>query len=175
VKKPIIDREGRLFGKISVIDLAVVLIAAVMVCALYVKNHRLDASSTAEEAKTKITFTTITANVPLHIVDALQVGDTLYDKDHASGGAIGEIKDIQILPAEAVGQTGDGAFITVGNDDARNVVLTVEGSGSISNGRYSFNRIYQLGINANRNFYTRYATLNSTQVTAIYPSGERAS
>ena len=47
-----------------------------------------------------------------------------------------------------------------------NLVLTIQGEGLISEGRYQLNRIYDLGINASRNFYTPYAQFTGT-VTSI--------
>ena len=43
----IIDKNGRLFGKISVIDVLVILVVAVMAFALYVKNNSLSVTSTS--------------------------------------------------------------------------------------------------------------------------------
>ena len=36
----IIDRDGRLFGKISIVDVIVLLVVAAMVAAVYVKTHK---------------------------------------------------------------------------------------------------------------------------------------
>ena len=34
------DRDGRLFGKISIVDVIVLLVVAAMVAAVYVKTHK---------------------------------------------------------------------------------------------------------------------------------------
>lgn len=152
----LIDRNGRLFGKVSVIDLVVVLIVVVMAFALNVKNNDLDASKTSGSS-TPITFTIRVENLPLYTVDAIQVGDTLYDKDRSSGGAIGRITAIETLPASKVVDLKNGTYAELTNEDALNLLITVEGSGMVTNGRYSINRVYEIGVNASRNFYTKYA------------------
>ena len=45
----IIDRNGRLFGKISVIDLLVIAVVAVMAVALYVKTNQKEITSTTTQ------------------------------------------------------------------------------------------------------------------------------
>lgn len=164
--RKIIDQNGRLFGKISVIDIVVVLIVIAMAFALHIKNNELDASKTTG-AGTTITFTTLAENLPLYVADAVQVGDKVYDKERSSGGAIGIITDVKRLPASETKELTDGTFAALPNEDACNLLITVEGSGMVTDGRYAFNRIYELGANAVRNFYTPYALFKST-VTAIW-------
>lgn len=163
----IIDQNGRLFGKVSVIDLLVVLVVLVMAFALHIKNNELDASKTSSDANVTITFTAKVENLSKHIADSIQVGDTVYDKDRSSGGAIGTITDIQVLPAQVTESMRDGTFVTVTNENACNLLVTIQGSGLVSNGRYSINRVYEIGINAGRNFCTPYAIFTGC-VTEIH-------
>ncbi len=165
--KKIIDRNGRLFGKISVIDIVVVLLVAVLAMAFYVKNHRLDASK-SDGADETITVTMLAENLPVNAADALRVGDKVYDKERSSGGAIGVITDIEVLPAGTTEELTDGTFARLTNEDGRNVVLTIRCQGAVINGRYTINRVYELGANAKRSFYTPYVTYKAyvTGITA---------
>ena len=91
----IIDENGRLWGKISVIDLLVVAVVVVLAAALYFKNNQAHTGTTVTEEN--ITFQIRARGVYDYVADAIQVGDGLYDKDYASGGkAIGRITDIQV-------------------------------------------------------------------------------
>ena len=67
----LIDREGRLFGKISVIDLLVVLAVLVLAAAFYTKNNTLEPTATAQ-AGTPITFTVLAENLSFQTVDAIR-------------------------------------------------------------------------------------------------------
>ena len=96
----LIDKNGRLFGKISVIDLLVVLVVAVMAFALHQKNNSFTVTASSGSGTT-ITFTCLAENLDLHVADAVAVGDKMYDKDHSTGGAIGTITAIERLEAGA--------------------------------------------------------------------------
>ena len=143
----IIDRNGRLFGKVSIIDLVVVLVVAALAMALNMKSNDLDASKTTG-ADTPITFTVLAENVDLYIADAIRVGDSVYDK---------ETEAETTAAAETTAETTYGAFIRAGNENSRNLLVTIQGVGMVTNGRYSINRIYEIGVNASRNFYTSYS------------------
>ncbi len=152
-----IDSSGRLFGKISVIDVLVLLAVVVAVSAIYVKNNLLETTSTANTDVTLVMDLEVMI-APDYIVDAIQIGDELYDTDHATGGAIGVIVGKEILPASAFAELNDGSLAMITSDKDVNVLLTVEGKGSYKDGRYSFNRVYEMGANSSRNFETKYAS-----------------
>lgn len=162
----IIDNNGRLFGKISVIDVLVILVVAVMAFALHTKNNSLSVTSTNTPGTT-ITLTVLAENLDLQVADAVALGDKMYDKDHSTGGAIGKITAIERLDATKTEKLGDGTYAQLTNADGCNLLITLECSGSVNDGRYSINRVYELGVNANRSFYTPYAAFNAV-VTEIH-------
>ena len=161
----IIDRNGRLFGKISVIDVLVVAVVLVMAMALYVKNNSLEHTSTSV-TNTDITYQVLVSGVRAYVADAVQTGDKLYDQDRTSGGSLGEIIDMEVLPGSKLAEFDNGTVDTVPVEDGVNLLLTVKGSGMVSDGRYLLNRVYDLGVNSSRNFYTPYAQFIGV-VTAI--------
>ena len=161
----LIDHNGRLFGKISVIDVLVVAVVLVMAGALYVKNNSLEHTSTSV-VNTDITYQVMVSGVRTHVADAVQEGDKLYDQDRTSGGTLGEITAIEVLPGEKLAELNDGTVANVPVEDGVNLLLTVKGSGMVSEGRYLLNRVYDLGVNSSRNFYTPYVQFIGV-VTAI--------
>ena len=162
----LIDNNGRLFGRISVIDLLVILVVAVMAFALHAKNNTF-AVTASSGSGTTITFTALAENVELQLADAVAVGDKLYDKDHSTGGAIGTIDSIARLESGKTEKLSNGTYARLTNDAACNLLITVECTGSVTGGVYSINRVYELGVNANRNFYTPYAAFTA-MVTEIH-------
>ncbi|MBP3388960.1 MAG: DUF4330 domain-containing protein [Clostridia bacterium] len=162
----IIDENGRLFGKISVIDVLVVLVVAVMAFAFYTKSNTLTVTASSTPGTT-ITFTAIAENLDMQVADAVAVGDKLYDEDHSTGGAIGTIIAVEKLPASETEKLTRGEYAVLTNPDGANVRFTVECSGIINEGRYSINRVYELGVNAKRNFYTPFAIFEA-YVTEIH-------
>lgn len=152
----LLDKNGRMFGLISVIDV-VVIIAVIVVCfGVYVKNNVLETTSGNLE-NTRISMTFEVRVVEPYVADALSIGDAVFDKDHATGGAIGYITNIEYTEPGTIRELYDGSFTKVGSDKEVNVLVTIEGTGSYINGRYSFNRVYEMGLNAARVFQTKYA------------------
>ncbi|MBQ8390247.1 MAG: hypothetical protein IJX52_04650, partial [Oscillibacter sp.] len=120
------------------------------------KNKTLPVTSSSTPGTT-ITFTAIAENLDMQVADAIAVGDKLYDEDHSTGGAIGTITSVEKLPAEKTEKLTSGTYVRLTNPDGANIRITVECSGIVTEGRYSINRVYELGVNAKRNFYTPYA------------------
>ena len=158
----IMDNKGRLFGLVSIIDVLVVLVVVVMAFALYVKNNSLAASKTGEASNTPITFTVEAENLTMNVVDAIRVGDKVYDEDRASGGAIGTITAIEVIESGKTEKLANGTYARLTNENARNLLITVEGSGSVNDGRYAINKVYEIGVNAARNFYTSHAVFTAS-------------
>ena len=160
----IIDRNGRLFGKISVIDVLVIAVVLVMAAALFFKSNQTH-TGTSVTSET-ITYQMVANGVRTYVADAVQVGDLMYDQDRSSGGTLGKIVDIQVLPGTKLGEMNDGTAGMVPVEDGVDLLLTIEGSGIVSEGRYLLNRVYDLGVNSARNYYTPYAQFTGT-ITAI--------
>lgn len=153
----IIDKNGRLFGLISVIDVLVILIVILLAVALRTKTTVLDPTG-ATTGNTPITFEAIGEMIPNYVANVIAVGDTVYDKDNASGGAIGVITEVEILPASRAQELSNGTVVLVTGEEQCNVRIVVEGAGLIDeSGRYWINRVYEIGVNGSRNFTTKYA------------------
>ena len=153
----IIDSNGRLFGKISIIDLLAVLVVLILVAAQFVKtNHKTITSTTKNDI---IIYQVKVTAVKEYIADALHVDDLVFDVDTPdSGGSLGQITDIQVLPSEKVEFFQDGTILeNVSVPETVNLIITIKGEGQINGKTYMLNRIYPLGVNANRNLCTKYA------------------
>ena len=142
----IIDRNGRLFGKISVIDVIVILAVIVMAAAIYVKTHKPQTGSNV--STTTIVYQMEVHNQPEYMLDAIQVGDQIYDKERSTGGSLGTITDIQV---------SDGTYEAELHDGTCEVVPAQGRQGLIDeNGNYLLNRVYNLGVNSSREFNNKY-------------------
>ena len=81
--KKIIDRNGRLFGFISVIDLLVIVVVAVMGFALYTKNTQMAITSTNTADQT-ITYQILASGIRTYVAEAVREGDQLLSLIHIS-------------------------------------------------------------------------------------------
>lgn len=158
-KGKIIDKNGRVFGVISAIDLVVILAILVVCVGVYLKNNVLVATNTSLDNAT-ISMTFEVRIVEEYVADAFHIGDAVFDRDHATGGAIGYITDIQYTEPQAIREMIDGTIEMVGSDRDINVLVTIEGLGSYKDGRYTFNRIYEMGMNGARTFQTKYTRVS---------------
>lgn len=159
----IIDHNGRLFGKISVIDLLVVAVVAVMAVALNFKNNQAHTGTSVPEES--VTFQIRVRGVRSYVAGSIAVGDGLYDQNYSSGGrAIGRITEIQVErdPGTVLASLSDGAAILAEAEDTVDLLLTLEGTGLIDGKSVSINRIYDLGVNSSRTYYTQRAQFTGT-------------
>ncbi len=123
----IINKEGKLFGKISVIDIAVVLIIVTLAVGIY--SRFATGNETIATSGEKITCTFFVKNLRMCTVDALKKGGPLYDK--VSKEYIGEITDVTYTGGEYQVNMADGTFLNLVPEERYNTYVTVEFSGKI--------------------------------------------
>lgn len=151
----IIDRNGRLFGKISVIDVIVLLAVIVVAVAIYVKTHKPQTGSNVPT--TSIVYQMQVENLPEYLVQSIQVGDQIYDKERSTGGSLGTITNIEVSDGTKEATFADGTMEIVPAQDRYNLLLTVQGEGLVeADGSYLLNRVYDLGVNSSREFNNKY-------------------
>ena len=139
--KKIIDRNGRLFGFISVIDLLVIVVVAVMGFALYTKNTQMAITSTNTADQT-ITYQILASGIRTYVAEAVREGDQLFDPDRSSGGTLGTITDIQ--------------------EGAVNGIVKIDiGGGNVVSSTISMNAIKELGLAVGKE---AYAVIKATSV-----------
>ncbi len=160
----IIDRNGRLFGKISIIDVLVIAVVIVMAAALYFKGRQTHTGASVTERP--IVFQIRAQGIDNYVADAILEEDYLYDQGYSSGGKpIGRITLVEVerTPGTKVAdELGDGTAALVEAEDTVDLLITVEGSGLVSGRSYSINRVYDLGINSSRNYATKRADFVGT-------------
>ncbi len=157
----LIDENGRLFGKISVIDVVVLVAAAALAGALYLKTTALPQTSTT--AKTPdIYYQVLLEAVPDFAEDQIRVDDLLFDEDRLASGCLGSITDVEVRPGKKLILFSDGTAAMAPVENSVDLLITVKGEGLIENGRYSLNRVYDLGVNSRRNFCTQYVRATGT-------------
>lgn len=162
----VMDRSGRLFGKISIIDVLVILVVIALAGGLYVKNNRPH-TGTSTTTQT-ITYQVLVEGAENYLKENIHVGDKVYDLTYSSGGSpLGEITDIEEQPGSKMATFTDGTMGRAPVEDGVNLLLTIQGEGLVNDKGYSLNRVYDLGVNAARTYYTKYAEFDIT-VTNIF-------
>ena len=167
--KPFIDRDGRIFGLVSVVDLLVLIFLVLAGVSLYLKANVLDTTQTAQShdlsAMDTVSVQVLVSNVSDFVADALEIGDEVYDQGNFDAGVLGTISDIQIQGASYIAELSNGLQAVVsGAEDHCNILLTLECRYTQSNGFWMINGDYPLGVNAARTFFTKYAGFGGTVV-----------
>ncbi len=164
----LIDRNGRLFGKISVIDVIVLVVVAALVAAVFYRN-RLPQTGTSVTT-VPVVYTMQLQNQPEYMLDAIQVGDQLFDQARSTNGSLGTITDIQVSDGTSLASFPDGTAAVVPAEGYYDLLLTIEAQAMIDgNGMVLINRVYAMGVNTNRTF-TKYASF-SGRVTDLQVAG----
>ena len=116
----IIDKNGRLFGKINLIDLAVILVIVVAVAALGMKLFGNDAVEAVTSPDVTITYQVVCEDVPEAVADYCQenVGQQLLSS--------GKLLNAHVTDCKAV-ENGDGI----------DLYFTIEGTSSFSGHTYA--------------------------------------
>ena len=154
----IINKEGKLFGKISVVDIAVILIIAVLAVGIYIRFS--GTTQTIVTAGEDIECTFLIRNIRMFSAEALERGGPVYDK--TSKEYIGEITDVRIDEGEYQVNMADGSFKAVAPEERYNAYVTVEFEGKVGeNGYYTAANKY-LAAGTTVVINTKYAQCEST-------------
>ncbi len=119
-----IDEKGKIFGKISVIDLA--LIVLIIAACAFIGVKFFGNNSTGSKS-IECSYVVKIKNIRESSVKHLKVGDTLYNDDNAYMGVIE--KDPQYTKATDTEVKNDGSFAVSEIPEKVDVLLTIKGSG----------------------------------------------
>lgn len=147
----------------NIIDLGILLLVALLVCGTYYKFRVSDKTSTNAQ-NSQIKYVVTIPNARNYTLQALKIGDTLFDKD--SGNAIGTISDISTEESKSMVLMPDGTAPWFPVENRYTINLTIEAQGSISQNTYMVNKTYSINIGSTRNFCTKYVEWQS-QISAI--------
>ena len=158
--KKLIDENGRLFGLVSVIDVAVIAVVAVLAFALYTKDTAMPIASAADPMQT-IQYTVYITNMPEGRLDSLRVNDNIYDRE--TGNPMGVIKDIRSEDCVISMLKADGTYTMAPIDTRYNVSLTVEAQARVDErGHYYVNRSNIVGVGWSMDFFTKTSLFGGT-------------
>ena len=156
-----INKDGKIFGKISIVDILTVIVIAAMAIGVYMRFFK-----TPETVKTdsvKITYTVRVEKIRDFTANGLMKKGKLYDSD--TGEYLGEIKNVTLESAviDAVTQSGD--VRSVKYPERCDAVLTVEIDGSANSRGYYTEAKRALSVGGELDFETKYVDTSGTIVS----------
>ena len=139
----IMDKNGRFFGKVSVIDVLLI----VLILGLGAGFGYKKLSAPAERiirSNTKFYATFVVEKIRDFSVEAFEAGDALYEQYGQQ--PLGKVVAIRTEQARDVLKMPDGTAIYAPMEDKYNLYLTIEASGSVNESGYYFNGNTQLAV-----------------------------
>ncbi len=114
-----IDEKGRILGKVSIVDLVILLLIAALVFAYLYQDRAADVSSEARNIVVKV----VCPNIYPGVEDNLQVGDTLV-----ASGALTAVKitEMNVEQANWVAPDDAGQMVLSKNPFRKDIYLTLE-------------------------------------------------
>lgn len=161
MKKRFIDEQGRVFGAISIVDVIVIILALALIAAVYAKFHVLDKTST-DAPTDEVTYQVKISAVRLSATNTLRKGDTLYS---STGTDLGVMTAVDIRDAERTVALSDGRLVNGPVENRHDVYITVKGPCMIVDGRYFVSQTYEINVNSERDFLTKYNSFKGTIVS----------
>ncbi len=168
MKKRFIDERGRILGKVSVVDalMALLLIAVGVLIFARFSNWGTDTEDVpgdAPEGSVPVTFTVKVSQVRQGTVDALRVGDKIYNPN--DGSELGVITDMEVKDAVARASDNRGHVVEMPVEGAFDVYLTIDGNAEReSDGRLTIG-ILEIAVLSSSAFATKYVSTTGTIYT----------
>ncbi len=154
-KKESFKKSGKLFGKISIIDIIVVVCIVVLAFGIYAK-YTSDSDATASSENTEIEFVYKVKGVRDYTVNALKKGGAMYDSETKE--YVGEIVDVRTEDAVMEVSLVDGTYKQLIIPEKYDVYVTVQVDGKYNKlGYYTSGNKY-LGAGSTINIKSKFAT-----------------
>ena len=153
MKRKLIDEKGLIFGRISAIDILVVLVVLVLCAAIYMRFFT-KTETAAFVQNDSFSYQINMRQVRMSTYDALQIGDVVYDNEN--GTRLGVITGMTYTPSMAELPLSDGTFVYAPVENRFDILLDIEADGLVSGNSYYASRIYEINVNSRVEFYTKY-------------------
>lgn len=158
------NKNGKLFGKISVIDIIVVVCIALLAFGLYAKfTSSSDAVTSSEKAN--IEFVYKVKSVRDYTVDGFKKGGPLYDSDTKE--YMGEVTGVTTEPAKMQVSLVDGTYKDLEIPNKYDAYVTVRVSGKYNSLGYYTNDNKYIGAGSTLNAWSKFTTTGG-EIVAVH-------
>lgn len=147
-----LDKNGKIGGKVSIIDLVVLLLVIVVAAGIAFRYG--SSATTAVQSSEKFECVLKVTNVRQFTVDALNKKGVITDKN--SEKVLGEIKNIEVEEAQFQSTTADGKIVESVLPDRYTCYVTIEASGKESEDGYIMDDSNELSVGRNMDIYSKY-------------------
>lgn len=128
----IMDKSGKLFGKLNIIDLAVILAVIAVIAGITLRF--MGGTSRLVTENTQIEYTVRVKNVRSYTVDALQQKGVVTNKKYTA--ETGQITNVEVLPATHRSVTAEGKVIEASMPERYDCIVTITANGKETSSGY---------------------------------------
>lgn len=148
----ILDKNGKIGGKISIIDIAAILLVIVVAAGIVMRYG--NSITAAVESDKLFEYTVRVASVRSYTVTALEKKGKITDK--RSEQDLGEITDVKTVDAEFQSTTADGNIVETNLPDRYTCLVTIQARGKESEDGYIMNDTTELSVGRSVDIYSKY-------------------
>ena len=152
-------KDGKIFGKINIIDLSVILVIILLILGAWIKFGKFNSKSNETYFKT-LEYDFRVNNVRNYTVNAFKIGDIVYDSQ--TGIDIGRIIKLDWKEAETYGEMIDGSVGSVRNPYRYDLFFTIATQGTVETDAYYANKTIELKVNSTKLIETKYVKASGT-------------
>lgn len=128
----LIDSKGRLFGKVSIVDILIVVMILGVIGGVGYKFKKSSTSTPfAKKDTIQVTFYQPEANN--YVDGTIKAGDIVKDK--ATGSVFGKVVSVKTDKAVSVGTNNDGQIVLASNPKMCSITIVVQGEGIYKDGK----------------------------------------
>lgn len=158
-----IDNKGKVFGKINIIDLCVILVIIAAI-GVTVFKFGFSAHSNVSATNGTVTYTVTTKGVRNFTVKSFKVGDKMYDKENDK--YMGDVVSVSSEPAMDYITCADGSIKYVSLPERYDLTVVVSSPARISGEEIITSGGKQIFLNQKGIYYTQTVMTNS-QITDV--------
>lgn len=148
----ILDKNGKIGGKVSIIDVGVILLVIVVIIGIFVRFG--SGITTAVKSDKEFEYKVEISGVRQYTIDALNKKGKITDKNSVMD--LGEITDVEIVPTQFQSTTASGEIITTDLPERYTCLVTIRARGKESDDSYIMNDSTELSVGRNVDVYSKY-------------------
>lgn len=148
----ILDKNGKIGGKVSIIDVGVILLVIVVIIGIFVRFG--SGITTAVKSDKEFEYKVEISGVRQYTIDALNKKGKITDKNSVMD--LGEITNVEIVPTQFQSTTASGEIITTDLPERYTCLVTIRARGKESDDSYIMNDSTELSVGRNVDVYSKY-------------------
>jgi hypothetical protein len=152
-------KEGKIFGKINIIDFSVIVLIILLILTAYLKFGVLGKTNKVDESA-KIIYDFKIPAVRMYTIDSVRIGDDVYDSQ--TSNYIGKVIDVKYTKAIQSIPKEDGTIVVTEMLDKYDMTITIETNGVENDKGYFANGNIELKVGGDIMIETKYAKSKGT-------------